>query len=242
MRLSFDTYWPLLLLLIIPYLWRVQAKTLTDLSAKHLQLAGAVRSTIMALIALALMQPVLYRSGAWESIVYLLDVSESVSPAGIQSAIQWIQQTNNQGQPDHSRFVPFAANSTVFETLDQLKVVEVANQSSRGSIDQSATDIEGAIDTAIRSFAPHHLKRLVVISDGNENSGHMLNMLSRLKSENIRLYTVPMQARTNRDVWVEAIMAPSEITAEELFPLEAHVYSQVDTSAEVEVKYGDKTL
>src|SRR5207237_394725 len=83
------------------------------------------------------------------------------------------------------------------------------------SIDQSATDIEGAIDTAIRNFAPHHLKRLVLISDGNENSGHMLNMLSRLKSENIRLYTVPMQARTNRDVWVENIMAPAVVTAED---------------------------
>src|SRR5881396_4255953 len=95
MRLSFDTYWPLLLLLVIPYLWRVQTKTLTDLSPRHLQLAGVIRSVIIALITLSLMQPVLYRSGAWESIVYLLDVSESVSPPAIQSAMQWIQQTNN---------------------------------------------------------------------------------------------------------------------------------------------------
>ena len=42
MRLSFDTYWPLLLLLVIPYLWRVQTKTLADLSPKHLQLAGVL--------------------------------------------------------------------------------------------------------------------------------------------------------------------------------------------------------
>ena len=68
MRLSFDTYWPLLLLLIIPYLWWVQRRTLTDLSPKHLQVSGAVRSTIVLLIALALMQPVLYRTGAWLSV------------------------------------------------------------------------------------------------------------------------------------------------------------------------------
>jgi Ca-activated chloride channel family protein len=242
MRLSFDTYWPLFLLPIIPYLWWVQRKTLTDLSPKHQQLLGAVRSTIVALIALALMQPVLYRSGAWMSVVYLLDVSESISPAAIQSAIQWIQQTNDSGHPDHARFVPFAANSTVFETLDQLKHVGVANQSSRGSIDQSATDIEGAIDTAIRSFGPHHLKRLVLISDGNENSGHMIDMLSRLKAGNIRVYTVPNQARVNRDVWVETIMSPSEVTAEELFPIEVHVYSQYETPADVAIRSGDRTL
>ena len=240
MRLSFDTYWPLALLLIIPYVWWFQRRTLTDLTPKHLQLSGAVRSAIVALIALALMQPVLYKSGAWMSVVYLLDVSQSVSPASIQTGIQWIQQTNDSGHPDHSRFVPFAANSTVFDTLEQLKQVEVASQSSRGSIDQSATDIESAIDTAIRSFAPHHLKRLVLISDGNENSGHMMEMLSRLKAENIRVYTVPLQARVNRDVWVETIMSPPEVTSEELFPIEIHVYSQAETQADVEIRYGDK--
>jgi Ca-activated chloride channel homolog len=242
MRLSFDTYWPIILLLIIPYVWWVQRKTLTDLSPKHLQVSGIVRSAIVALIALALMQPVLYRSGAWLSVVYLLDVSESISPAAIQSSMQWIQQTNAAGKPDHARFVPFAANSTVFDTLEQLKQVQVAERSSRGSIDQSATDIESAMDTAIRSFAPHHLKRLVLISDGNENSGHMLDMLSRLKLENIRVYTVPSQARQNRDVWVETIMAPPEVTAEELFPVEVHVFSQSETAADVEIRYGDKKL
>jgi uncharacterized membrane protein/uncharacterized protein YegL len=242
MQLSFDTYWPLLLLLLIPYLWWMQRKTLTDLSPKHLQLGGGVRSIIVLFIALAMMQPVLYKSGAWESVVYLLDVSESVAPSSIQTAIQWIQQTNNSGHPDHARFIPFAANSVVFETLDGLKQVEVANRSSRESIDQSATDIESAMDTAIRSFAPHHLKRMVLISDGNENSGHMMDMLSRLKAEKIHVYTVPSQARMNRDVWIENVMAPSQVTAEELFPIEVHVYSQAEAAGEVEVRYGDKTL
>lgn len=242
MRFTFDTYWPLLLFLLIPYLWWVLRNTLTDLTPKHLQLAGAVRSAIVALIALALMQPVIYRSGAWVSVVYLLDVSQSVSPQAIQSAIQWIQQTNAAGHPDHARFVPFGANASIFDNLDKLKEVRVADAASGGSIDQSGTDIENAIDTAIRSFAPHHLKRLVLLSDGNENSGHMMDMLSRLKSEGIHVYTVPSQARTNRDVWVENIMAPAQVTSEELFPLEAHIYSQTETTGEVEIKQGDKTL
>src|SRR5436190_10940065 len=200
MRLSFDTYWPLLLLLIIPYLWWVTRKTQTDLSPKHLQLSSIVRSAIVALLALSLMQPVIYRAGAWISAVYLLDVSQSVSPQAIQSAIQWIQQTNDAGHPDHARFIPFGANATVFEKLDQLKEVQVATRASIGSIDQSGTNVEDAIDTAIRSFAPHHLKRLGLLTDGNENSGHMMNMLSRLKAEGVHVYTVPSQTRTNRDV------------------------------------------
>ena len=87
MRFTFDTYWPLLLLLLIPYFLWVQRKTQTDLSPKHLQLAGLVRSAIIALIAFALMQPVIYRAGAWISVVYLLDVSQSVAPPAIPSPL-----------------------------------------------------------------------------------------------------------------------------------------------------------
>src|SRR5262249_28681779 len=130
----------------------------------------------------------------------------------------------------------------VLEKLDQMKEVQVASNASRGSIDQSATNIEDAIDTAIRSFAPHHLKRLVLLSDGNENTGHMMDMLSRLKSEGIHVYTVPSQPRTNQDVWVENILTPWQATAEELFPLEVHVFSQAEASVEVEIKHGDKSL
>src|SRR5262245_20343805 len=241
-RFNFDTYWPLVLLLLVPYMWWVQRRTQTDLSPKHLQLSGLVRSSIVVLIAFALMQPVIYRSGAWISVVYLLDVSQSVSPSAIQSSMEWIQQTNDAGGPEHARFIAFAANARVFDKLEELKDVHVASSASRDSVDQSGTHIEDALDTAIRSFAPHHLKRLVLLSDGNENSGHMMNMLSRLKSEGVHVYTVPSTTRANHDVWVENILAPAEVTAEELFPLEAHVYSQDNAAAEVEIKHGDKSL
>ena len=240
--LTIGSYWPLLLLLIIPCLWWVQRKTAMDLSRKHLRLSVIVRSAIVALLALALTQPVIYRSGSWVSVVYLLDVSKSVSPAAIQSAIQWIQQTNDTGRPADAHYVPFGANTAVVGTLDQLKKIGVADNASNGSIDQSATNIEAAVDSALQSFTPHYLKRMVLVTDGNENAGHITNMLSRLKAEGVHVYTLPLEARVNRDAWVEAIMSPAEIAAEELFPVEAHVYSQTDTIAEVDLRYGDKSL
>src|SRR5215467_3868625 len=121
--LTFDTYWPLLLLALIPFLWIAQRRSQTDLTPKHLKAAGAVRSLIVILLVLALMQPVLKRSGDWISVLYLMDVSESVSPSAIQNSIQWIQQTNEAGHPNHARFIPFAANSEVFDSVDQLKSV-----------------------------------------------------------------------------------------------------------------------
>jgi Ca-activated chloride channel homolog len=239
---SVQTYWPLLLLLAIPFIWQVQRSTTMDFARKHLQLSVAVRAAVVLLLVFALMQPMVYRSGPWLSVAYVLDVSKSVSPAAVQSAINWIQQTNRSGNPASARFVPFGANAAVLETLDQLKSISVADNSANGSIDQSGTNIEAAVDNALQAFPPHHLKRMVLVTDGNENSGHVSHLLTRLRAEGVRVYTMPLDARTNRDAWIEGIMSPSEIEPEALFPVEAHVYSQSDTSGEVQLRYGDKNL
>jgi Ca-activated chloride channel homolog len=243
MRFTFYTYWPLALLLIaVPYVWWVRQRTVTGLSPKKLKLLSVIRFGSVMLLALALMQPAFYRSGEWLSVIYLLDVSRSVSPAAVQSATEWIKQTNERGKPDSARFIPFAGNSMQFETLDELRNVQVTDETVAGSIDQSATNIEQAIDDALRNFAPYHLKRLVLLTDGNENSGRMMNQLHRLQQDHVRVYSVPMGVRVNRDVWVETVTVPTPVTTEETFPLEVHVYSQAEFEGEVDVKAGDKTL
>ena len=236
--ITFQTLWPLLLLAAIPYFWWVSQKTLTDLSPGHLKLGTGVRSAIVACLALALMQPVLNRSGNWVSVVYLLDVSQSVSPQAISEAIDWIEETEAVGNPDHSRFIPFASNSLVFEELDELRTVQVTSIPTDGAIDQSATDIERALTQASRSFAPNHLKRLVLLSDGGENAGEVKDSILRMNQENVQVFTRPIAARVGSDAWVEDVLAPATVTEEELFPLEVHVHSQIRTSGEVEVRYG----
>ena len=107
-----SNYWPFFLLLLIPYIWWTQRKTRVDLSSKHLRLVGiGSLSDRCRCFALALTQPVIYRSGALVSVMYLLDISQSVLPADIQAGIQWIQETNDSGKPDHARYIPFGANA-----------------------------------------------------------------------------------------------------------------------------------
>ena len=126
MRLTFEYYWPLIFLLVIPYLWWVRRDTAMDLSQKHLKLSTVLRSVIIAGLVLALMQPVIYKLSSAVSVVYLLDVSNSVQPGAIKGAIEWITKTNDAGKPDHAQFVAFGSNSMAFDTIDELRKVQVA--------------------------------------------------------------------------------------------------------------------
>src|SRR5262245_44948913 len=242
MRLTFENYWPLVFLLLIPYLWWVRRNSAMDLSPKHLRLSTILRCAIVAGLVFALMQPVLYKSSSAISTVYLLDVSNSVPAGAIKDAIAWITKTNDAGRPDHAQFVAFGSNSMSFDTVEQLRNVKVSTEGRKGAIDQSETDLAGALDRALRSFAPNHLKRAVLISDGNENSGDLAGALARLNRENAHVYTTPLESRVHRDVWVETIMAPPSVTADEQFPVEVHVFAQSPTSGTVELKKGNETL
>lgn len=242
MRVTFETYWPLVLLAVIPYLWWMRRRSEMDLSPRHLKLSTALRSVIAAGIALALMQPVLYRTSSAISVVYLLDVSQSVHPGAIKRGIDWIQKTNEEGRPSQAAFVAFGSNSLAFNSAEELTKVQVAGRSEDGAVNQSETDLEGALDRALRSFAPHHLKRAVLVSDGNENLGDIAAAITRLKRENVHVYTVPLETRVHNDVWVEEVLAPLSVTADEQFPVEVHVYSQFDTSGTVELRKGDEVL
>src|SRR6188508_2991023 len=118
MRLAFLNYWPAIFLLLLPYVWWVGRYTAVDLSAKHLRLSTLIRSLIVCLLTLALMQPILTRPASYISVLYLLDVSQSVAPSAIKSALEWIRMTNEAGRPAQSSFVAFASNSVKFETID----------------------------------------------------------------------------------------------------------------------------
>src|SRR5881409_1751431 len=142
--LTVGAYWPLALLLVIPYVWTVGA-----VYDRPRCMLAVVRSVIIALLALALMEPAIHRSAAPISVAYLLDVSQSVAPADIQSAIQWIRRTSDSGRPDHARYIPFGENSRVFDSLDQLEAVGVAegpSDDAGDAIHQNATNIEMAVD------------------------------------------------------------------------------------------------
>src|SRR5262245_19409811 len=178
MRLTFENYWPLLFLVIIPYLWWVRRDTAMDLSKKHLKLSTVLRSALVVGLVLAMMQPVLYKSSSAVSVVYLLDVSDSVQPGAIKGALDWITKTNDTGRPDHAQFVAFGSNSIYFDSIDELRKVQVGGKRREGSVDTGETDLAAALDRALRSFSPNYLERAVLISDGNENSGNIAAALA----------------------------------------------------------------
>jgi uncharacterized membrane protein/uncharacterized protein YegL len=240
--LTFDTLWPLGFLVLLVFIWWVDRNTQTDLSAGHRRIATGLRMALVAVLALAMTRPLLSFSGQWVSVVYLLDVSQSIAPDSLAAAIDWIEETDDAGGAEHSRFIPFAATSQVFDDVDGLRSVRVSDGPGEGAIDQTITDIESALGDAAANLAPFHLPKVVLVTDGNENRGSAKRAIARLAREGVEVLTRPVSERRGPDAWVDDVRSPARVTADELFPLDVHVFSQSAATGEVEVRIGDDVL
>src|SRR5262249_17936737 len=77
------------------------------------------------------------------------------------------------------------------------------------NVDPRFTNLEGALKLAEASFPPDAAKRVVVVSDGNENFGQAREQAEKMLSSGIGIDVVPIRYQRRGDVIVERLDAPS---------------------------------
>jgi Ca-activated chloride channel family protein len=231
--------WPLLLLLLVPVLWWLSLRTRTSLSRRHLYVATILRSLAVAMLALALTRPQ-WNSGASDvSVVYALDVSRSVSSSFIDSALKWIGDADREAKPAQARYLAFADRAVLFEGIDGLSKVPVTQEGSApGAVNQSQTNVERALDEALLGLDRDRVKRLVLLTDGNQTEGDVWRVLPRLKQANVRVYPVPAKPREDGDAWIDGIELPGGLRAGEPVNVAVRVFSPRAMRARVVLKNG----
>ena len=242
MSIEFARWWPILALVAVPFIWRLSQRSTLGSSPRHRAVAAAFRIAVVVLLVSALIEPVWHRSGKWMSVVYALDVSSSIDPTFVATAIDWIASTNARGDPAHAAFLAFGGSARAVAAAEGIRSVEVSADGANRSINQSVTNLETALSRALRSFDPRYLKRLVLITDGNENAGKVSRRLGEAQENDVRVFTLPATVRGEGDSWVEAIDLPDEIREQEPVTATVRVFSRVATTATVALVGDDQTL
>jgi len=235
---SLTQAWPLWLLALLPLMWLAALRHRTRLSPWRMTLAVSLRSVALGALVLALAQPVLQRAITDISVVYALDVSRSVAPAFVLGALDWMRQANRTGEPAQARYVVFADRPRLLNSIEEIQSVAVTEDTaaSRSAIGQSATDLEQALDMAAFGFAPHHAKRLVLMTDGNATDGDVWRALPRLQAQGVRIFALPAPAAVENDAWIEAVDLPEGMRQQEPATVRVRVVSRVQSPARIQMK------
>ncbi len=242
MSISLTFLWPLALLPGVALLWWARRRSLIEFHPRQVDLMVGTRIVAFVAAVLAMTQPVLLNSGSWLAVAYVLDVSQSVAPSAIEEGIRWIEEAVEAGDSETTRLVAFGNNVIGAGAPEDFRSLRVSDGAVSGAVDRSATDLAGALDRAVASLPPHHVPRIVVLSDGRDNTGDLEAAVERLELDGVQVYTRAAAARGEDGAWIDSAQAPDRVTAGAPFELGVRVFSRAAGPATLRVISGDLIL
>ncbi len=176
--------------------------------------AAGVRLAVLALIALGLVGVGLTRTTDQLTVFFLMDASDSVSLDNRAKARQYVAEAV-KGADTRDRFgvVTFGGTPGLEVAAGNGPLPEKPPVAA----DSRATDISAAIKLALAAFPREGAKRIVLLSDGNENRGSAREAARRAKAEGVDIHVVPLQTERAGEVLVERLAVPSEVKLGESF-------------------------
>ncbi|NJP06406.1 MAG: VWA domain-containing protein [Chloroflexaceae bacterium] len=221
-----------LLLVIIP-LWALAFAGPRRLSPGRFWASLALRTAIVVALVLSLAGTQLVQSTDHLTTIFLIDSSDSITPSDRARAETFVQQAmRTMGENDQAALVVFGQNALVERapstnaTLGSLTSVPVA----------TGTNIEEAIQLGMALFPADTQKRLVLLSDGSENTGTAQDAASLAAARTIPLDIVELSGpHSTVEVLINRIDAPDRVRSEQSVPLVIDVESTTDQSARLRV-------
>jgi len=197
----------------------------------------AVRFLAFTALVLALAAPVIWTGSDTLSTIFLLDRSASVSATEQQQTIDWIERAIQQKHPgDQSAVISFAGDAAVEQGLSTAS--GAVNPTAQ--LDRDHTDLEGALRLAEGVLPQGGSRRIVVLSDGNENQGDAQAEAPLLRADGIQVDTVPLSSVASPEVAVRRLSVPPAIHKGERFTIDVTINSTVETSAQVRFLIDDR--
>lgn len=211
--------WWLILLSAIPVLLWVSYQNLVTLGETRRWTVLALRSSLIALVALALAEAYGRTPNEGVTVIFIWDRSLSI-PKQLdghidhreERAIRFINQAVALRGPDHANdrvgLVVFGKHAHLELPPGRVKTLNF--KEVRSQVDNTYTDIEAGMKLALASLPSDSGGRLVIISDFNENRGRAIDQARLAKQNGIEVDVLPiLEGRSaQNEILVERIEAP----------------------------------
>lgn len=224
--------------LVLPLFWIIQRFTLSDLPRWQRWVNVLLRGLLVLSLTGALVQIVLTNFESRISTIVIVDTSASVPDTVLEESKAYINQViAARGERDEVQVIGFAKSPYKVELTEEGKLTELPRPTTEE--DGLTTDISAALRMAYGMFPQDHLKRVVVISDGNATRGDFIAEAYRAEAYGIRLFNKEVEFEPRPEVLVRGVEVPDELKIGEPFVFVARVFSTHATSANLTLWQND---
>src|SRR5215468_4687167 len=228
--LAFDR--PLLLLLlpvcvaIVFVLWRTSRVYMPPLRRR---MSLVLRVAIVSLLVAVLAEPRVQMPANDLAVAFLLDRSDSVTPSMQQDEERWLADAlSRKAQQDQAAVISFGGEPVVDRALSTES--DPPRLSPPSNVDPSSTDIAAAVRAGLAVLPPASARRLVLLSDGQENQEKADTAAALASAAGVQLMAMPLSSVRGPEVLVRGLDAPNQLREGERFSVSAEVESNVTTT------------
>jgi uncharacterized membrane protein len=208
----FDSPWYLLLLALLPLVWYVSHGSLSGLGTWRRWGAITLRSLVLVLLVLAIADMQYRQKSDRVMVLYLLDQSLSIPQSHREAMREFVNEAVNKHlqseKGDRVGVIAFGREAEVERVprdfFDDLRDIETTP-------DPQFTNLAGALQRARSLYPPGFAKRIVLVTDGNENLGDALTEARGLADAGVSIDVLPVSLPLKSDVSVEKLTLPADV-------------------------------
>ena len=223
-RIAFDQPAFLWLLAAIPWFVYYGGRHMVAIPPVRRSVAITLRSAVWILLVMAIAGAQWIRTDDRLTVMYVLDQSDSIPAAQRRAMLQYVidnaAEHRRVDRRDQVGLVVFGREASIeippYEgDLPGLRRPE----SLTGPTD--ATNLQSALNLAAASLPENTARRIVIVTDGNQNVGDAVPGAARLADAGVGIDVVPIAVGGGNEVLVEKIDLPTNIRRGQ--PFEARV-------------------
>jgi uncharacterized membrane protein len=190
------------------WMWWMSLNGYSGLNRQRALTALLVRLTLVGVFVALIAEPRAVRTNDQLSVIYALDISDSVGEATNKAAEFIATSVATKPPEDEAGLITFGSNAAVELPPQPSFPLEGGRLVLNSRINRDATNIEQALSLA-SAMIPEELRgRIVLISDGSETTGNLRQVLDELRSREISVDVLPISYSYNEEVWVERLELP----------------------------------
>ncbi len=192
-------------LLVPTALWAVWEWTRTER-----RLALLLKALLLAAVVIALAQPKLAVFEKKVALGLLVDTSASIPPDDLRKESELIGRVNAARGPNSLHVIPFAAQTRSLRPDENPSHLELHS-------DGRATNLEAAIRNAIARLSEGRVPRILLVSDGLENTGSVERAIYQARLLGIPVDTYALAGSQPPSLELQSISMPAQAFTGEKF-------------------------
>ncbi|MDX1953378.1 MAG: glutamine amidotransferase [Verrucomicrobiota bacterium] len=165
------------------------------------------------------------------NVFYLLDRSDSIPSPQQEAARNYVNQSFKQKtEHDKGGVLVFGTDASLESSANPA----IDLQKIHAVVDTERTDIGSAIRLATAAFPETGQKRMVLLSDGNENIGDAITAILAAKPLGVTMDVVPLGAVRGNDIAIQKLSLPNNLKKGQTFDVK--IFAQADQPQKATVR------